>query len=148
MKILSILIVFAFLLGCSHLSPEIKSRDMNVSVFNGEGESIKIYCDGKLVLDKHNLKLNDFGVSAYLTIPRTKNKMLLMIHRGATVKAFTINPQRIGDLDIIFETSGGISIEDASKSPPLVLKPEGSDRNGTNLSPKTDFEVKRQVSVA
>ena len=118
MKLLIIITTSFLLFACSNLAPEIKNRDMNVQIFGGEGESIKIFCNGVLKVDEHIPRADKYGVSMFFTMPRSKEKMQLAIQRRGVTSTFTINPQHFGDIAISLDIYGGVRIEDGTKMPP------------------------------
>lgn len=118
-QLIFIFAIFVFASGCSQLPPQVKERDVNVAIFGAEEESVKIFCNGSLILNQRIPVANRYGISLSFYVPRTKEKMRLVILRRGVESTFVVDPQHFGDVDIYFDTFGGVSIGDGSKMPPM-----------------------------
>jgi hypothetical protein len=95
---------------------------MQITVFGGRGDSIKVYADKTVIFsDPHAAPDDHFNISGLVSIPRKKGKMELTVERGGIiVETFHIKPTRIGAPYIFLTSSGGATIADGCKLSPLM----------------------------
>ena len=119
MRQFSIILVVLFLsFGCCQLPQGVKSRNVFFVIYGAIGETVKISNNGILVFDKRISKPTPWGWSDGFYLPRTKEKMHIVVQWRGRLFKFAADPQHFGDVEISFGLDGSVIIKDGSKKPP------------------------------
>ena len=93
-----------------------------MSIFQGRGQSIKIFCDDKLVLRRDNLQpVGSNDISAITSVPKSGKAMIVTVKvlPSKASKSIVIKGTKRSILDIVILPDGVINFIDASTGPSI-----------------------------